>query len=88
MFNYAIVVKYLGPTGTKGGRLKVETIYKHGPGRARKSLTVPYNHALNATERVATAALAFVAKFDAENVADLENVEVYAIPSGWVVVPK
>jgi hypothetical protein len=50
----AILVKYLGPTNTKGARLKAISWLG--------SLTVPYDHALNPTENRERAAHALCQK--------------------------
>lgn len=53
----AITVKYMGPTNNRGSRLKVSDNDGH-------SMVVPYDHGMNDEERVARAALAFLAKMD------------------------
>jgi hypothetical protein len=50
----AIETRYLGPTNTKGGRIKATA--------AAGSVTVPYDHALNADANHKAAADALIAK--------------------------
>ena len=50
----AIETRYLGPTNTKGGRVKATAW--------AGSVTVPYDHALNADENHRAAAMALAAK--------------------------
>lgn len=50
----AIETRYLGPTNTKGGRIKATAW--------AGSVTVPYDHALNSEDNHRAAAMALVAK--------------------------
>lgn len=50
----AIETRYLGPTNTKGGRIKATSW--------AGSVTVPYDHALNSEDNHRAAAMALVAK--------------------------
>jgi len=50
----AIETRYLGPTNTKGGRIKAECW--------GGSVTIPYDHALNTDENHYRAAMALAAK--------------------------
>ena len=52
--NPAIVTTYRGPTDTRGSRITVTGCYR--PVR----MTVPYDHALSASENHAAAAAAFI----------------------------
>jgi hypothetical protein len=45
IYGAAIETKYLGPTNTRGGRIKATPISGRG-----KSIIVPYDHALSVTE--------------------------------------
>jgi hypothetical protein len=75
---YAVIVKFLGPTNTKGSRLKATT--------HNATVTVSVDHSLNwdqQAEKVARLALAKAGSGWAE-----EPLSVWSNPlGGWVVVP-
>jgi hypothetical protein len=56
MIVQAITTRYLGPTNTRGGRIKAKAW--------AKSLTVEYDHALNVEDNHREAAEALIAKLD------------------------
>ena len=55
----AIFTKYLGPTNTRGGRIKAWA--KSG---GKLSVTIPYPHELNLSDAHASAAIALCDKLD------------------------
>jgi hypothetical protein len=55
----AIETRYLGPTNTRGGRIKATTLGNHAA-----SVTIPLDHALNSWDNHRAAAEALIAKLE------------------------
>jgi hypothetical protein len=73
----AITTKYLGPTNSRGARIKATGSF----GR----VTVPYDHALSAFENHRAAANAFMTKFGWTGDA-FRNYAIGALPNGGYVL--
>jgi len=74
----AITTKYLAPTNSRGARIKATA--------AAGSVTVPYDHALNAFDNHHAAALAFARKYGWLSDDEARAYAMGALPDGGYVL--
>lgn len=82
----AIKTKFLGPTNTRGSRVKATACDKGPFATAQRQVTVSWDHSLNSQDNHAAAAKALASKlgWDGEwNIADGGDVYIFVRTGSW-----